>query len=363
MDSASLPDPEEVELIAPLSRFWERWRYVLQPVLFLGGVVFDYLTLQLHQTFDQLFIVGCLAALVFAYGLEMRLARGRVVPAWLARRASLIGLLDAMVLGALLSSLAIAVVRAVYPGPTVVFVALLFGMAIANEAEVPALRGDLTRFGLVGFFGYQVGRMLAPFALGRLVGPEWGVGVAAVAVLALLLIVELGPTLGPRIVRDHVLSPLAASVGGVALLVVLEALRVVPPLPVVLRETVVAHDVDRVDGRIRFEDPAPVRALSGFLNRPAALTWSEGETVAVFTAIYAPPAVELTTRACWDSWQDGAWAEVDCIEQPVEGGRVHGWRTWTRKESVWRGDWRVRLQLEDGREIGRVRFRLIAPSG
>jgi len=350
-----------VEPVAKLQPLWKRAKPILQPLLFLGGVAFDYWTLQMHSWIDQLLLVGYLAAIIVVYGLDMRLTRGRGVPGWIERNRELLDYAGALTLGALLSALAIVVVRAIYPGPTVVFVAILAGMAVANEAEVETLRGDLLRFGLVAFFGFQVGSLIAPFVLGRLVGVGWGIGTAMVAVTAMCLLVELGPSAQRRQVLRDVTASVTAGVVGVLAILVLVALRVVPPLPVVLREAVVARDVERVDGAIRVEGRAKTSIVDRFLNRSAELAWTPGETVAVYTAIYAPPEVELTTRACWDAWHDegSEWREAQCIEQPVEGGRVDGWRTWTRKANVWDGEWRVRLQLDDGREIGRVRFRLI----
>jgi len=346
--------------VTRLRPLWVRAKPVLQPLLFLGGALFDYVTLELHSVIDQLLLVAYLVAVVVLYGLDMRLTRGLAVPDGVERYRDLLDYAGALLLGALLSALAIVVLRAVYPGPTIIFVALLLGMAIANEADVPTLRGDLLRFGLVGFFGFQVGSLLAPFVLGRLVGPGYGVATAAAAVLGLLLLAVLGRTASPRHTARDVAASLGAGGAGVAAVLGLQILQVVPPLPVVLRQTEVAHDVTRVDGEVRFEDRVRRGVVDRFLNRPATLRWSPGETVTVYTAIYAPPAVRLTTSACWDAWGGGeGWREIDCIEQPMRGGRVDGWRTWTRKENVWPGEWRVRLQIGDGREIGRVRFRLV----
>jgi hypothetical protein len=82
------------------------------------------------------------------------------------------------------------------------------------------------------------------------------------------------------------------------------------------------------------------------------------EPVYCFTAVFAPVRLETTIYHHWYSRPDktGAFSPVDRIPIRIQGGREGGYRAYTFKQGLVAGDWRVDVETEDGRVLGRVRF-------
>jgi hypothetical protein len=90
-----------------------------------------------------------------------------------------------------------------------------------------------------------------------------------------------------------------------------------------------------------------------FLARP-------GDRVFVFTRVFAPRNFRDQVRVRWARWDSGrrAWSESDAIPLRIVGGRDEGFGGYAYKQNWSPGDWRVAIETEDGREIGRTRFEI-----
>ncbi|MEZ4322042.1 MAG: DUF2914 domain-containing protein [Myxococcota bacterium] len=362
MPNATLKDRGNA-VLERVREVWGRYRHITKPGMFLGGVLWDYLTLRIDRTLDHVLLLAYFVGLLVAFAFQMRVERQRWVPNVLVERAWVLDLASSFFLGALLSALGIAVLRATHPGPAALFLGLLLGLAIANEVGGTAMRGAITRFAMVGFLGYQLASMVTPVLFHTLAGLGIGLTGALVPTLALLAVIELGPSGRPDVwTRDRAV-PLVASALGVGGLLSLVTLGIVPPLPLVLREAVLARDVQRVGTEYELIEPHRRSAFVQIVLGPPSITWSPGQTVAVFTAVFAPADVDLVLYAIWEHWDPDAddWKRTDRIEQSMEGGRSQGWRSWTRKRNVKVGSWRVRVETDGGREVGRIRFEVTEP--
>ena len=59
-----------------------------------------------------------------------------------------------------------------------------------------------------------------------------------------------------------------------------------------------------------------------------------------------------------DKQGDRTFRTSDRIGIAISGGREAGYRAYTRKQRIQHGDWRVDVETEDGRVLGRVSFRV-----
>ena len=148
-----------------------------------------------------------------------------------------------------------------------------------------------------------------------------------------------------------------------ASLLLLLWLNLVPPVPLALAKGGIYHEVARVeDGyRLTFER----RAWWWPWNRyDAVFRLREGDAVHCFTAVFAPTGLGLEVWHRWQQWDEArGWVDRDRIRYTMTGGRDGGFRGWTRKRNVGPGDWRVLVETPDGREIGRVGFRVVEGRG
>ncbi|HEY6262707.1 MAG TPA: DUF2914 domain-containing protein, partial [Nitrospiraceae bacterium] len=80
------------------------------------------------------------------------------------------------------------------------------------------------------------------------------------------------------------------------------------------------------------------------------------EPIYCFTAVFAPVDLNTTIYHHWYFRQnsDKPFTHADRIAIKISGGREGGYRTYTFKQRLDPGDWRVDVETEDGRIVGRV---------
>ncbi|MEX0828975.1 MAG: DUF2914 domain-containing protein [Nitrospirales bacterium] len=78
-----------------------------------------------------------------------------------------------------------------------------------------------------------------------------------------------------------------------------------------------------------------------------------------FSSVFAPVALQTTIYHHWQ-WrpfeEDASLMTTDRIPISITGGREKGYRWYTTKRRVQTGEWRVNVETEDGRVLGRITF-------
>lgn len=77
--------------------------------------------------------------------------------------------------------------------------------------------------------------------------------------------------------------------------------------------------------------------------------------------MFAPVALETTNYHYWyyRPYAGQPFADAHRIPPKISGGREGGYRAYTFKEGIDPGDWRVDVEAEDGRVIGRVAVKVL----
>jgi hypothetical protein len=72
--------------------------------------------------------------------------------------------------------------------------------------------------------------------------------------------------------------------------------------------------------------------------------------------VFAPVALNTTVYHHWyfRPHEKSSFTHADRIPVKISGGREAGYRAYTFKQQLDPGDWRVDVEAEDGRIIGRV---------
>lgn len=359
----------DLTALEPVRAVWARTERARASALFLGGVGWDWATLRIERMPDNVLLLVYFFVLLVVSVFELRQTRGASVPGLLRRWPRLAPMASQFLLGALLSAFAVHVFGATHPGPMAWFLVMLVVLAVANEAGFPALRGRVARVALLAFLCFQTFSLVVPFFAGTLLGPilPMMVTISAVGALLALVLVRVQPDDPPlglpgeapwKGVAREIALPVGAATAGLLGLFALIVLGVVPPLPLVMRDAVVARDVVRTGGDYQIVEPHRRNPVGRLFFGPPRISWSPGQKVSVFTAVFAPSGMELDVVHVWEWWdpEGGAWQASDQIRQHVKGGRVDGFRTWSTKRNLKPGDWRVRVTTSTGREVGRVRL-------
>jgi hypothetical protein len=141
-----------------------------------------------------------------------------------------------------------------------------------------------------------------------------------------------------------------------AVMLLLHAFNAIPPVPLVKKEMLIAHDVRRTAGAYTATIESPGwrfwRSSAGTFHRSA------NERVYCFTSVFVPPGISTTIRHRWQYEREGDWIEAGVVPFAITGGRKGGYRGYTYKSNAAPGHWRVITESESGAAVGVVEFRV-----
>jgi hypothetical protein len=146
------------------------------------------------------------------------------------------------------------------------------------------------------------------------------------------------------------LRKMAPSLGVVSLLVVLYQLQLIPPVPLVLKESYICKDFSNENGvyQCQAERQSFARAL-GFGGDVIHIT--KGEKIYNLSAVFAPLSIMVDLEQRWWLWNEklASWLPRGVVTLPMEGGRKEGWRAYSYIEASSQvGNWKVETALRDG---------------
>lgn len=347
-------DPKTLDPAVGWVRAHERH---LSALFMAGGFLFDSWAFGRidHPATQVVFIVYLLVAgiaIAAQHGLESRSQERQPSP----RIRNILMFVTQFALGALLSGFCVFYIRSASLFASWPFLIFMAGVFIGQEA-FRHYHSRLVFVVLLLFLSvYSYAIMLVPMVIGRI----GQIPFLLSGVVALLIFIPYMRALA-QLGHDRYRGARLQIAGGMAVIGVLVNafyfLKVFPPLPLVLTDAGVYHDVRRVGGdyHVRVEqEPAAWRALFG--TNPILHIQPRGRLF-VYSPVFAPEG--LRTRIVHE-WQrldtEGRWATQQRVSGPINGGREKGYRFYTLKTAPQPGQWRVNILSDDGRTIGRVRF-------
>ncbi|HNA59860.1 MAG TPA: DUF2914 domain-containing protein [Elusimicrobiota bacterium] len=352
-DAAPTPAHWKNRLLA----YYRRHRERLNVAFFLGGFLFDVVTLStvdnpwgIAQQLAYLGAIGWLLSKELLFEAKLWAPSKRLEKVWAYRV-----LLVHFMLGSLISLYSLFFLKSASLASSLLFIALLLGVLVANELPRVQSAGLGLKVALYALCLFSFFSMLWPTFLGFVGRVPFALSLAsagaAVASMALWVYRRFP---NPRRVSRRILMP-GAALG--ALTVAFYFLGWIPPVPLAVVDMGIYHNVEKRGDRYWLFHERPTWALwrkgdQDFVARP-------GEAVYFFARIYSPARFsdELTLHWYWRDPRRG-WVSSDRIPMKILGGRREGFRGFSYKQNHAPGDWRVKVETTDGREIGRLRFRL-----
>ena len=151
----------------------------------------------------------------------------------------------------------------------------------------------------------------------------------------------------------HILYP---SFGVLVLLFVFYMMGLLPPVPLAVQKMGIYHEIKKENGQYLVSSEKASWKFwqegdQDFIAEP-------GDKVYFFATIFSPARFDDTVLLHWMLKEKQGWRTTDKIPMRLLGGRKSGFRGFSVKEKYEDGDWQVRVETTDGREIGRLYFHI-----
>jgi hypothetical protein len=148
-------------------------------------------------------------------------------------------------------------------------------------------------------------------------------------------------------------------IGGIFVVInVLYFTNVMPPAPLSLKEIGLYSSVKKSkDGTYLLAGGQP-KSLVSFFSNTETFHLNGGDQAYLFSSIFSPAKLNTQVVHVWYNYNEstGKWDDVGHIKLPIYGGRGDGYRTYSMKEALFPGYWRVDIETESGQIIGRKKF-------
>ena len=335
-------------------------RYISPVALVAGFLADNYILLRrvdLWTTNLLLFSYLALAALCIL--LLNLIETGRLRAPWILKITPLIPVFAQFAFGGLFSGYLSLYSRSAAFAGSAVFVLLLAGLLLGNERFVRfymrfSFQMSIFFTVLMSFFIFYL-----PVVF-HAIGP-WiflASGVTALLLFALFFrflskVVPEPATQGRTIVARSVAIIFVT-------FNVLYFVGAIPPLPLALKDAGVYHSITRVAGEYHVsEEP---RAGYDIIHRyNTDFHTGGGGRAYAWSAIFAPTGFSTSILHEWQYYDEAQkeWVSKSTVEISIRGGRDGGYRTYSFKDDLAQGDWRVNVLTKYGQLIGRISFTTI----
>ncbi len=329
-----------------LKATYQRYERFLPAATFFAGMLFDILTLGRIDQLSNLVQLGVYVVIcgVFLWFEIVDSKFGQ----WKYR--------DEVVhffLGSMLSAFTIFYFKSSSFVGSAIFFLVIAALLVGNEFSTLRRLGVLVRTILFAVCATSYLFCLVPIWWGRVGTLPFLTALVASGVLfapfAYLVWRKVGDK--DRVIKQ-VVYPYA---GTLAAFLLFYFLRVIPPVPLSLTHIGIYHGVERVKGGYQVT-----------MNRPKWKFWQDGDQsfaarpgdrVYCYFSVFSPGGFKDNVKIRWlhDDPRQG-WKSSDAVPVGISGGREEGWRGFAFKANYVPGDWQVRVETSDEREIGRIHF-------
>ena len=240
------------------------------------------------------------------------------------------------------------------------FLGVLIAFLVGNEV-FRRYHARLVFACLLFFFAtYSYAIFLLP-VITRTIGRITFLASGGAAIIVFLILLQLLSRVGLERYRQSRLRLLG---GAIAITIAMNAFYftgILPPLPLALLRVGVYHAIKHEKGQYTASTEVEPWYTDYTIAIPV-LHVAPGESLALYSAIFAP--IKLNTRIThlWERYdaKRSVWVAQSRISYSISGGREGGYRAYTVKSTPQPGNWRVDIESEDGRLIGRIRFDVVS---
>lgn len=137
--------------------------------------------------------------------------------------------------------------------------------------------------------------------------------------------------------------------------------NLIPPIPLSLKDGGIYHLIERNQNGnydIAFEN----HGWKDYFKLYKNFSIMPGSTVYAYSAVFSPKNLNLIIVHEWQYYNtlSKKWVTGAVVRLPVTGGRDGGFRTYSKRVNITPGKWRVNVETEQGKTIGRLLFNIVS---
>lgn len=352
----------ELKFIKSAQELKSRYEHFFPVAFFAGGVLLDIFTLNRIDSWaaigQQFFYLAIILLMLLQMFFEEAKGAEAIQPTSAISRFYYKYRIFALhfAFGALLSCFSFFFFKSASVFSSFAFLIIMIALLVANEFEKVQSMGLPVKFALFSICSLSFFASVVPILVGRL-----GVTVFLLSMFAGCLPLTF-VTLWIQSKFEHLFDKCKRQIlvpNGLVLLLflILYLFKVIPPIPLSIPYMGVFHSVERTNEGFRLgHQKSWWKFWSAGDQNFKAMT---GDKVFVFFRIFSPTNFtdEVLVRWYLKDIQRN-WVLQDSIPIKIFGGREEGFRGFGAKSNYQPGEWKVQVETEDGREIGRIYFDL-----
>jgi hypothetical protein len=135
-------------------------------------------------------------------------------------------------------------------------------------------------------------------------------------------------------------------------------LNIIPPIPLSLKDAGVYHSIYKENGNYILNGEEKI--WKDYFKIYDVYNRVGNEPVYVFSSVFSPTNFDTAIIHEWQ-YYDGVkreWITSGRVNLPITGGRDGGFRTYSMKENVFTGLWRVNILTLKNKVVGRVNIEI-----
>ncbi len=349
-----------MERISKALLFYLRYRHTFSPIIFALTFIIDVVTFPRVDSPKAIFLASLYAALTWVLLLLFaRSAEGDMSDEkrrrWHPTTKLILDIVLQFAFGALASVLFVSYLKGADAISSIPFLAILFIFVTGNEFANNHRSRLWVRFSATVFLCYAYALYLVPLARNVLGNSSLLISTLVSAVLAVVMLIAVR-TVAPLVfskTKKVLIGATTFILLGMPLLIVTGS---IPPLPMMLREGSVLHDIARVNSTdyLARQEQQPFYARFGIPGLLPHYHISVGEGLTFFTAVYAPADIKTGVVHRWEQYDEraGKYVQRSFVPLAVAGGRENGYRTYSMVAPISPGRWRVTAEIGASQILG-----------
>lgn len=338
--------------------YYEKNETRLAIAFFLGGFIFDIVTL---SSVDDLFSITQQVVYLFIIGgciyLDaLCLHEKCVIPQKLTKIWAYRQLIVHFLLGSLLSVYSLFYFKSSSIISSFVFMAILFGLMIANEFQQVQSRGLWIKFvlwllSLISFIS-----IIVPTVVGSVGYFTFAISMVIVCLILYSLYKQVRKFQLPlEYLKKQLYVP---AVSTVVLFILFYFLGLIPPVPLSAQFMGIYHNVEKYEDQYHLIHSNPFWKF--WNNGDQEFYAKPNDKIFFFMNMYSPARFSDSVIIHWlYKNPKSGWETWDRVPMKISGGRDEGFRGFMYKSKYTEGDWRIQVETTDGREIGRIYLTVI----